>query len=106
MKRIATDNPFVSGLATALGVGAGSVAREAVGRNLSADNEDGDGITEVVEWATRNLDTAQLRRLGEELISAADKGDDGRQAQDSAWRREPDAFEQRYPASRAIRQQW
>lgn len=103
-RKISSDN-FIAGLAAAFGVGAGSVAREAVGRNLSADG-DGDGIAEVVAWATRSLDAAQLRRLGEELVSAADKGDAGRQAQDSAWGRKPDPFEQRYPASRAIRQQW
>ncbi|MBG0796802.1 hypothetical protein IYX23_09245 [Methylocystis sp. L43] len=102
-RKISSDN-FIGGLATALGGGAGSVAREAVGRNLSADSED--GIAEVVRWATENLDAAQVRRLGEELISAADKGDDGRQAQDSAWGRKPDPFEQRYPASRRIGQQW
>ncbi|AZG76332.1 hypothetical protein [Methylocystis rosea] len=99
-RKISSDN-FVAGLAAALGVGAGSVAREAVGRNLSADSED--GIAEVVEWATRNLDAAQLRRLGEELVSAADAGDNGRQAQDSAWGRKPaDPFERRFPGSRRI----
>ncbi|MBG0797165.1 hypothetical protein IYX23_05620 [Methylocystis sp. L43] len=98
-RKISSDN-FVAGLAAALGVGAGSVAREAVGRNLSADG-DGDGIAEVVRWATENLDTAQLRALADALRDAAD-ADNGRQAQDSAWRRPADPFEQRYPGSRRI----
>lgn len=99
-RKIVTDNAFVSGLAQALGIGAGSVAREAVGRNLSADSED--GIAEIVALATENLDAAQLRRLGEELISAADKGD-ARQAQDSAWGRKPaDPFLRRFPSAGRI----
>lgn len=101
-RKISSDN-FVAGLAAALGVGAGSVAREAVGRNLSAESED--GIAEIVRWATKNLDAAQLRALADALRDSADN-DNGRQAQDSAWGRKPDPFEQRYPASRAIRQQW
>jgi hypothetical protein len=112
-QKFVTDNAFVAGLAQALGIGAGSVASQAVGRNLSADG-DGDGIAEVVRWATENLDTAQLRRLGEELISAADKGDADkgggerqRAAMDSAWgRRKPDAFERRFPQARRIGQGW
>lgn len=99
-RKIVTDNAFVAGLATALGIGAGSVAREATGRNLSADNED--GIAEVVAWATENLDAAQMRRLGEALNAAADKGDRPT-AMDSAWgRNKPDSFSRRFPGSRRI----
>lgn len=98
-KKISSDN-FISGLAQALGIGAGSVAREATGRNLSADSED--AISEIVALATENLDAAQLRALADALREAAD-ADNGRQAQDSAWgRRKPDAFERRFPGSRRI----
>jgi hypothetical protein len=98
-RKISSDN-FVAGLAAAFGIGAGSAAREAVGRNLSADSED--GIAEVVEWATRNLDAAQLRALADALREAAD-ADRGRQAQDSAWgRRKPDPFLRRFPSAARI----
>jgi hypothetical protein len=107
VKKIVTDNAFVAGIAAALGIGAGSVAREAVGRNLSADN--GDAISEIVALATENLDAAQLRRLGEALIASADDADKGggerqRAAMDSAWgRRKPaDAFSRRFPSAARI----
>jgi hypothetical protein len=105
-RKISSDN-FVAGLAQALGIGAGSVARQAVGRNLSADSEG--GIAEIVALATENLNAAQLRRLGEALIASADDADKGggerqRAAMDSAWgRRKPaDSFDRRFPSARRI----
>jgi len=108
-RRIVTDNAFVAGLAQALGIGAGSVAREATGRNLSADSED--GIAEFIELATKTLDAAQLRALADALRDAADKGDTGggreKAAMDAAWgRRGPDAFSRRFPSAARIRQGW
>jgi hypothetical protein len=108
-RKISSDN-FVAGLAAAFGIGAGSAARQAVGRNLSADN--GDAISEIVALAAENLDAAQLRRLGEALIASANDADKGggerqRAAMDSAWgRRKPDAFERRFPQARRIGQGW
>jgi hypothetical protein len=104
-RKISSDN-FIAGLAQALGIGAGSVAQQAVGRNLSADSEG--GIAEIVRWATENLDAAQLRALADALRDAADAGDAGggreKAAMDSAWgRRKPaDSFDRRFPSARRI----
>jgi hypothetical protein len=110
-RKVTSDNAFIAGLAQALGIGAGSVAQQAVGRNLSADSEE--GIAEIVALATENLDAAQLRRLGEALIASADDADKGggerqRAAMDSAWgRRKPaDAFSRRFPSASRIRRAW
>lgn len=111
-RKIAQDNPLALAGAALLGGAvevATSVAEAATGRGspMGVDDEDGDPVAEFVKQAAEHMPAWELRRLGEALIAAADKGDAGQQAQDSAWgRSKPDAFERRFPGTRRIRQQW
>jgi hypothetical protein len=113
-RKIAQDNPALMALGAALVSGAveagTSITQKATGPGspLSVDEADGDGVSLFVRWAEQNLEPAEMRTLADALREAAEKdgGERQRAAMDSAWRRNPDAFERRFPGSRRIRQGW